>query len=828
MAYSRYATELKDKDNNIYGIMDAENREETNSLKSAFVHVQKCIIDETNLPMSFSWEHGGIDNQTGETNNDGSTTISRDITYYDGSKLISITNGSSSLLWLIFYTYSGGTYTWSNSVSVSAGSSYNFATDKYVRFDIRGSLYEASFVTGIYKTKTIEHIKALDAVTDELELPMCDLQSGTYNKSIDTKEGKIQIESFTASESDYKIRALGKNLAYLYFDRDTYTTNGITFDKNSDGSVRVHGTAEADVLLRYGKVYLNPGNYYKMSSGVTGQTWDGYSWQLYDTSFHSEIYQEYVTAIQFENDLYFRIGNGTEVDETFYCMVEEGKQATTFEKCNYSEVTIHNNTITGNGLRSSNGVTYVYAEKSASVYILKNVQKEINDLQIRNDAPGADGFIGHLPYESERTDFLHIICYGQSLSVGADSVPITTTPIGNCYTLDGWVRNYTGSFTDMVADHVEDPIVSAVNSFATLYRKYVNKNGIFIGGAYGYGGQSIAQLMSTTRQAEIKTEEEYEYNIDSVGCYNRFLTALQTIKTNVGNKSVSCPCIVYLQGERDYTGDTDSSHAYACNGDKSRYKLYMSRLKGDMQSAVMSAYGQKIKPMFMIYQCSGLFIRNKQMTINQAQQEFAEENDDVILLPAPYFTPNYSSAHLSSNGYRWLGEYIAKEMFRTVIQRSKNSLMKVVGAKIKDEHTIAIKVRCGKLPIVIDTDLVEEANGNGYGFMVYKDDWWVGVTGISIFGDEIEIKTNATLTDDAKIELVYASDGLRGSGNIRDSEDCYYSMYTYWNDANDKGTDGTLTIEHRPLDSSGNPIYGQHYPMYNWLQPFYLLLNDPS
>ena len=35
MAYNRYAAELKDKDNNVYGIMDAENREEVSNLKSA-------------------------------------------------------------------------------------------------------------------------------------------------------------------------------------------------------------------------------------------------------------------------------------------------------------------------------------------------------------------------------------------------------------------------------------------------------------------------------------------------------------------------------------------------------------------------------------------------------------------------------------------------------------------------------------------------------------------------------------------------------------------------------------------------------------------------
>mgnify|MGYP003301201025 CR=1 FL=1 len=118
------------------------------------------------MPIHFKWEHGGIDNETGETNNNGSTTRSRDITYYDVDDLVSVTNGSSSMLWIIFYTYSNNAYTFSSAASVAAGNSYAFTSGEYVRFDIRGGLSEAVLVSG-YKNKTTI-VTAIETTNQEL------------------------------------------------------------------------------------------------------------------------------------------------------------------------------------------------------------------------------------------------------------------------------------------------------------------------------------------------------------------------------------------------------------------------------------------------------------------------------------------------------------------------------------------------------------------------------------------------------------------------------------------------------------------------------------
>lgn len=119
-----------------------------------------------NYDIALTWEHGGIDNATGQTNNDGSTSRSRDVTYYAEKHLKSITNGSTSKLWIIFYKLVDGTYTFLSSTSVNGGDTYNFAlgTSRYVRFDIRGSLSQAALVSavGIYElTREVLNAQAI-------------------------------------------------------------------------------------------------------------------------------------------------------------------------------------------------------------------------------------------------------------------------------------------------------------------------------------------------------------------------------------------------------------------------------------------------------------------------------------------------------------------------------------------------------------------------------------------------------------------------------------------------------------------------------------------
>ena len=439
---------------------------------------------------------------------------------------------------------------------------------------------------------------------------------------------------------------------------------------------------------------------------------------------------------------------------------------------------------------------------------------------------GVKNFMGHVPTTNDINPekYTFITFYGQSLSNGSESVYHTDPVVRDCYMLG----NISGTSSTLVPlqlnSGVQDPSVSCVNSLATLAQKYYNSGSKFIAGSFGVGSRSIAQLSKASRIQEYA--QDYSYSIKDSGAYeSRFLAGLNNAVTAVGVNRLECPVIVYLQGEKDYVPDQQQDPtapitvdaAYACNGDKAMYKSRMRDLKNDMQTDIITKFRQTYKPMFCIYQVTGPFIKNDQMTINMAQIEFAEENDDVFLMQAPYFTPNYTSGHLSTNGYRWYGEVLAKALYNIIYQNSywKPILpyqFKVEGTKI----IISLENYVGKL--YFDTSL--ETQQTNYGFAVFLNGTYSAsnISSIEIDDNHIIITCNQTLAGKT-VEVVYGGNKTSGSGNLRDS-DVYQAMYTYLDDSSDKGTAGTSTIYYRPS------IIGQKYPMYNWLASFYKLVQE--
>ncbi|MCM1864043.1 hypothetical protein, partial [Phocaeicola vulgatus] len=271
---------------------------------------------------------------------------------------------------------------------------------------------------------------------------------------------------------------------------------------------------------------------------------------------------------------------------------------------------------------------YISLEKTKTIEAIYNTNKKRIDCSLNN-------FLGHSNLDKIFSrPYQYIVVYGQSLSNGSDSLYVKDTAVNNCYMLG----DITGLGTELqplqLTSNGQHPIVSCINSFATLYHNYINPKMNFIAASMGLGGRSIAQLSKAERIEEYS--KDYSYEIKDTGAYeSRFLMSLNNAVNAVGKQNIECPAIIYLQGERDYVTDSQApdaqpgsvDSAYACGGDKELYKKRMLDLKNDMQSDIMSYTGQSYKPIFCIYQVSGAFIKNDQMTINMAQIEFAEENE---------------------------------------------------------------------------------------------------------------------------------------------------------------------------------------------------------
>ena len=105
------------------------------------------ILSITNN-ISIIWGHGGIDNATGQNNNNGSTTRSRTDYYKPINEIGSLYNGSGSSLYVICYTKIDDTYTFDTSYTVNNGTIFRgYCNDtRYYRLDLRTGFDGASSV----------------------------------------------------------------------------------------------------------------------------------------------------------------------------------------------------------------------------------------------------------------------------------------------------------------------------------------------------------------------------------------------------------------------------------------------------------------------------------------------------------------------------------------------------------------------------------------------------------------------------------------------------------------------------------------------------------
>lgn len=427
--------------------------------------------------------------------------------------------------------------------------------------------------------------------------------------------------------------------------------------------------------------------------------------------------------------------------------------------------------------------------------------------------------VGNLQYEEiGEADYNQIILYGQSLSMGWECPEvITATPINGNYMvgnnpLINHGNNHDETLHPLIAvkwsGGGEQPIVGCVNSFSKLYRRFVNKSQMFIGSSAGEGGQSIERLSKECTNVSGSVVDNNYYHIE-------FLRLLDQTKAAVDaeSKTVNCSAILYMQGEHNYTGSgLGMTPGTEATKDKDEYKTLLMTLKNNMQADIMEKYGQTQKPLFFIYETAGVYINNKEMTINMAQIEFAQENDDVFLLHPTYPTPDYNGGHLSTNGYRWYGELMAKSLYDVLVRGEHYKPVFPTNYTI-NKNQLIIDFYVPVPPLVLDTWTKETITNMG--FIVYNNSTEISITDVTVKSTSVVLTCASELS--GIVEVIYAGQGRSGSGNLRDS-DTYRSYYSYFDD---RKTAPSKRENYTPRDQKGKYIYSKPYPMYNWCVNFY-------
>lgn len=401
-------------------------------------------------------------------------------------------------------------------------------------------------------------------------------------------------------------------------------------------------------------------------------------------------------------------------------------------------------------------------------------------------------------------DYAQLLFFGQSFAQGGSSKVVDTGVIPNCYMFGNQLKALTGTAfnplqlrTD-VSEPYEYPVVSCSNALSRMYRRYCHDINI-VASTAGTSGVAIRSLISG------------------------YIPNVQTMHTNMKavadaeNKTVGCFAIVYMQGESDYGGREDSTP------DKATYKGYLLQVKNALQASAMNNLGQSRKPLFFIYQTSGAGwvkdytgIDNSELGVSMAQIEFAQENDDVILISPAYQVTTYTDNHPSTNGYRWLGEMYAKAIWQTMYRgwRFSNPIPRDF---VKEDKRIIIYISSCILPLRFNTwTLPRQTN---YGFKVVADGTEVAITSISIENNAIILELGASISSATSVELTYGGVGV-GKGNICDSDE-WCTWFKYLSDANDDGYDGNRTIGQSPTAEGGGSLVGKDYPMNNFLCIFY-------
>ncbi|MBP0903828.1 leucine-rich repeat domain-containing protein [Mariniflexile gromovii] len=416
---------------------------------------------------------------------------------------------------------------------------------------------------------------------------------------------------------------------------------------------------------------------------------------------------------------------------------------------------------------------------------------------------------------AQSTDYIQVVLYGQSLGLGWQAPrAITDIALDNNYMMGTNVNTLYSTENTTLNPLVakkwskggEQPIVSCLNAYSEAYRDKINANQKFIAVSAGEGGRTIERLSK-----ECTNDGYYD---------STFIESLDNTLAAINGQTVSCPAIIYMQGE--YNAVPSAAYGQGLtpgtNGtqDKGVYKELLLKLKNNMQADIMSKYGQTEKPLFFIYQTSGSYVRIKELPIVMAQIEFAEENSDVVLLNPHYAMSDYGYGHLSTNGYRWFGELMSKSLISELVNDSPAKTLKPINFDISG-NKITIDYDVPVPPLVLDTWTTPMQTN--YGFVVYNNNSIVTINSVEIIGgNQVQITCNTDLTD--KVEIVYSGSTVNGSGNLRDS-DATMSMYTYFDDTAD-----SLQESYTPTLQDGGSIYGQPYGLQNWSNMFYYKLRE--
>lgn len=442
--------------------------------------------------------------------------------------------------------------------------------------------------------------------------------------------------------------------------------------------------------------------------------------------------------------------------------------------------------------------------------------------------------------DASKKEYVHLIMYGQSLSVGHQSYPVISTEnvpgnfmIGNQI----WINYGNNNVAELT------PLRGTIAVAFQSQKNIRSRSAGTIAECPLFGAANHIQLkvpgspiIATSCGTSGKTIEQLSPESQTTHLYDDFRTTISRASEIARNSGagISCPAIFWMQGEWNYQGYQDGlTPGSKPTADKNEYKSLLIRLKNNMQAAVVKQYGQKEKPLFITYQVGAQYIKGREQAIGMAQLEASNENTDIVMA-GPIYPMTDRGGHLDSNGYRWFGEMLGKVYFYAKVKgQDFRPLQPVQISRTDSDKELKIRFHVPQPPLVFDNLTTKRVAD--YGFEVHVNNKKDSITSVAVSGDSVILNLKNSLK--GTVEVAYAGQSTAGHGNLRDS-DPYQAFYKY-TDLDAKNADGsfvyprdstetTLRPSYEPRDASGNIIYGQPYPLYNFCISFYYKLNPEA
>ena len=354
----------------------------------------------------------------------------------------------------------------------------------------------------------------------------------------------------------------------------------------------------------------------------------------------------------------------------------------------------------------------------------------------------------------------HILSTGQSLAIGGLGSPVlsSTQPLQNLMFGTG-LSSVSSTLSPLVEDFWET-MSSGLSSLAsTLYQTPHNNTG------------TPPPTNRHDTLISIHASAGYPYSLLRKGTANfaqgisQFRTARSIAEKQ--NKSYIVRCVTNVHGETD--------HAFQ-NPDYTNNLIDWQR---DYEQAIQS--NGQTDPVPMLHSQMSSFTRYQAATslIPPAQFEASKQYPRKLPLVMPkYFLSYFDGIHLTSQGYRHMGEYYGKVYNYVVLEGSCWEPLRPLDARL-DGNVVYVRFHVPEPPIVLDTVLVSDPGNFGF---EYDDDsgQTPSVTGVRVVDeDTVALTLSGTPSAGARKFVGYAFTGIVGAlggpmtgarGCVRDSD----------------------------------------------------------